>query len=590
MITNRLEKTKSINPWHIVWIAVVISELFTAFLNTVQSFIWYGKLSPDLLVIGAIDGLIVPLIVAPIVIYFMRHTAELKRINGQLQQEIAERIQTEHALAQSEARYRAMIEAFDGLIYICSPDHRVEFMNDRMKERIGYDAIGHNCFEALHEKDSVCPSCMNDKVLRGETVQFEVQSLKDNRWYHVTNTPISNRDGAISKQAMIIDITERKAMEEELFITRKLESVGLLAGGIAHDFNNLLSGILSNIELAKMLSIQENKVFERLEEAEQATLRAKNLTLQLLIFSKGGGPVKCTMDIGDLVTESVQFALRGADVKCEFSIQQDLWPVDADAGQLRQVVNNMIINADQAMPAGGSIKVVGENVELGASDVPPLEKGKYVKISIEDHGIGIAKEHLSKVFDPYFTTKQNGSGLGLATSYSIIKKHHGLISVTSELGGGATFTIYLPASEGTVLKKEVKKQELVKGTGRVLVMDDEGMILDASKKILTLLGYDVVLTQDGTNAIDAYQKAMASGKSFDLVIMDLTIPGGMGGKEAIAKLLEIDPNAKVIVSSGYSNDTVMEQFQKYGFKGILTKPYRIQDFSETVYRVIKELK
>jgi CheY-like chemotaxis protein len=284
----------------------------------------------------------------------------------------------------------------------------------------------------------------------------------------------------------------------------------------------------------------------------------------------------------------VQFSLRGADVKCEFSIPQDLWLVDADGGQLRQVVNNVIINADQAMQAGGSIRVIGENVELGELDVPLLEKGKYVKISVEDHGAGIAKENLSKIFDPYFTTKQNGNGLGLATSYSIIKKHKGQITVSSVLGKGTTFTIYLPASEGKVLKQGVKKQELLKGDGRILVMDDDEAVRDASKKILTALGYDVVLAQDGKKAIEAYQEAMATGKPFHAVIMDLTIPGGMGGKEAVAKLLELDPNARAIVSSGYSNDTVMEQFRKFGFKGVLTKPYRIKDFSETVYRVIKE--
>ncbi len=539
---------------------------------------------------GAIDALFVPLIVAPIVIYFMRYTAQLKSINLRLQQEIAERIQTEQALARSEARYRAMIEAFDGFIYICSPDYRIEFMNDRLKERTGYDATGRNCYEALHEKDSVCTWCVNDKVLRGETVEWEVQSPKDNRWYHVTNTPIRNTDGTISKQAMIIDITERKAMEEELLSAQKLESVGLLAGGIAHDFNNLLSGILSNVELAKMYSVQENKVFERLrlEEAAQATLRAKDLTKQLLTFSKGGGPVKSTQAIGDLIKESVQFSLRGTKVKCEYSIPQDLWLVDADGGQLRQVINNMVINADQAMQAGGSIMVVAENIELGASNIPSLEKGKYVKISIEDRGVGIAKEHLSKIFDPYFTTKKNRNGLGLATSYSIIKKHKGQITVSSVLGKGSTFTIYLPASEGKVLKQEVKKRELQKG-GRILVMDDDEAVRDSSKKILTPLGYDVVLAQDGKKEGDRrLPRGNASGKPFHAVIMDLTIPGGMGGKEAVAKLLELDPNVRAIVSSGYSNDTVMEQFRNFGFKGVLTKPYSIKDFSEIVYRVIKE--
>jgi PAS domain S-box-containing protein len=588
MNANRIGQLKSINSWHFIWMAVVISELFTAMLNTVQSFIWYGKLMPDLLMIGAVDGLFVPLVVAPIVIYFMRHTAELKRINEQLHQEIEERAQTELALVRSDARSRAMIEAFDGFIYICSPDYRIEFMNDRMKERTGYDAIGNTCYEALHERDSVCPWCVNDRVLGGETVRWEVQSPKDNRWYHVVNTPIYNGDGTVSKQAMITDITERKSMEEDILKARKLESVGTLAGGIAHDFNNLLSGILSNVELAKMHSLRESKVWERLEDAEEATLRAKELTQQLLIFSKGGAPVKTTLAIGDIIRESVQFALRGSRVTCEYSVPQDLWPVDADEGQLRQVVNNLIINADQAMPEGGSIRVAGENVHLDESSVLHLKTGKYVKISIKDRGPGIANEHLSKVFDPYFTTRQNGSGLGLSTSYSIINKHRGQITVSSEPGWGATFCIYLPASEGTALKKEAGKEQLLKGDGRVLVMDDDEVIRDASKNILTVLGYDVVIAHDGTNAIAAYQKAKETGKPFDAVIMDLTVQGGMGGKETAAKLLEIDPGAKVIVSSGYSNDPVMADFEKYGFKGVVTKPFRMKDLGKAVYNVIKE--
>jgi CheY-like chemotaxis protein len=242
------------------------------------------------------------------------------------------------------------------------------------------------------------------------------------------------------------------------------------------------------------------------------------------------------------------------------------------------------------MPAGGSIQVTFENLELGASDVAPLEKGKYVKISIADHGIGIAKEHLAKVFDPYFTTKQRGSGLGLATSHSIIKKHNGQITVASELGKGSTFCIYLPASEKKLVKKSVNNVEIPKGDGRVLVMDDDEVIRETTKNILTVLGYTVVVTPDGTNAIDEYGKAMSSGKRFDAVIMDLTVPGGMGGKEAVAKLLEIDPAARVIVSSGYSNDPVMAEFQTYGFKGIVSKPYRMRELGETIHRVIKEIK
>jgi nitrogen-specific signal transduction histidine kinase/CheY-like chemotaxis protein len=586
MIINTLSKQKPINPWHFVWLSVVFSELFTAFMNTVQSFIWYGKFSSDLLMIGAIDGLFVPLIVAPIVFYFTKHAAELKKMNAQLQHEIAERSQAEEALARSEARYRAMVNAFDGFLYICSPDYRIEFMNDRMKKRVGYDATGEFCYKVLNERESICPWCVHDKVAKGETVRWEMQSPKDNRWYYVTNTPIYNTNGTVSKQAMFIDITDRKAREEELLYGRKLESIGILAGGIAHDFNNLLAGILGNIELAKMLTVREGNVYERLEEAGQATLRAKDLTMQLLTFSKGGEPVKSIIAIGELIKESVRFALRGSNVKCEFSIPDNLWPVDVDEGQMNQVVNNVIINADQAMPEGGTITVACENVTLGASEVPPLKEGKYIRISVEDRGIGISKEHLSRIFDPYFTTKQRGSGLGLATSYSIIKKHHGQITVESARGVGTVIRIYLPASEGTVVKKDVKKEELLKGAGRILVMDDDEILRGASKSMLKVLGYEVALAQEGAEAIAAYQQAKEAGRPFDAVIMDLTIPGGMGGKETIKKLLEIDPAAKAIVSSGYSNDPVMAEYAKYGFRGAMIKPYRIKDLGAVISRVI----
>lgn len=587
MIAKILYKLKSINPWHFIWISVVFSEFFTALLNTVQSFIWYGKISPGLLMIGAIDALFVPLIVAPILLYFTKHTAALEKINEQLQQEIVERQHAEEALAQSEARYRAMIEAFDGFVYICSPDYRIEFMSDRLKERTGYDATGGLCYKALHERDSVCPWCVNDKVFAGETVRWEVQSPKDNRWYYITNTPIYNEDGTISKQAMIIDITERKTMEEELLKARKLESVGILAGGIAHDFNNMLSGILSNIELAKMHSVLDNKVYELLEEAEQATLRSKDLTRQLLTFSKGGAPLKRIVAIGEIVKESAHFALRGSDVKCEFSIPDDLWPVDADEGQMVQVVNNLIINAEQAMPEGGMIKVSCENITLAETEAFSLKKGRYVKISIEDHGIGITKEHLPKIFDPYFTTKQRGSGLGLATSYSIIKKHNGQITVESKLGDGTVFRIYLPAAEGTVSKKDVKSEGVSPGSGRVLIMDDDETLRKSSKNVLKDVGYDVALAAEGGEAIALYQKAREEGKPFDAVILDLTVPGGMGGKDAIKKLLEIDPNVRAIVSSGYSNDPVMAEYRAHGFKGVVAKPYRIKELREAVHRVIK---
>jgi two-component system, cell cycle sensor histidine kinase and response regulator CckA len=580
------DRIRHVNPWHFIWLSVLISEIFTAILNIIQSYVWFGTLSSDLLVIGAIDASLVPLIVTPIVYYFIRHTAELKSINQRLQQEIADRMHAEKALAGSEARYRAIVDGYDGLIYICSSDYRIEFMNRQLIARTGRDATGERCYDTLHGLDAVCSWCVNNRIFTGETVRGEFQSTKDNRWYYRTDTPIYNVDGTISMQAMLMDITEHKAMEDDLLKARKLESIGLLAGGIAHDFNNMLAGILGNVELAKLYAIHDEKVYARLEAAEDATIRAKDLTLQLLTFSKGGAPLKQTIDIGEVLKENVIFALRGSATKSEVSIPDGLWPIDADEGQMTQVFNNLIINADQAMPSGGTITVTCGNAILGASDVLSLQGGKYVKISIADQGIGIPKEFLQKIFDPYFTTKKRGSGLGLATCFSIIKRHGGQILVESELGTGTTFHIYLPASEGMVQKKPLEMEGLMKGQGRILVMDDDVAVRDTSMNVLKALGYEVAVVPDGNSALISFQKAKASGKPFDLVIMDLTIPGGLGGKETIKKLLEIDPDAKAIVSSGYSNDPVMAEYEHYGFKGVVAKPFKIRELGETVYRVI----
>jgi len=576
------------SPWPWIWLSVIVSELFTAFLNTVQSYARYGRLSPDLLVIGAVDAMFVPLIVAPIVIYFIKETKELKRINEDLQREIRDRRLAETSRDRSETRYRAVVDGFDGLIYICSPDYRIEFMNERLKERIGHDATGKTCYEALHDRELLCPWCVNEQVRAGAAVRSEMQSPKDRRWYSVATTPINNADGTVSTQVMVTDITERRMMEEEILNARKLEATGVLAGGIAHDFNNMLTGILGNIELAKMYARQDKKACERLSEAEQATLRAKDLTLQLLTFSKGGAPVKSALAVKDLIRELVNFSLRGSKVKCDFSIPEDLWPIEADEGQISQVMNNMIINADQAMPEGGTIRVSCGNVHVRDADVPSLPAGRYVKIMIEDRGIGILPEHRSKIFDPYFTTKQRGSGLGLATSYSIIRKHHGQITVDSEPGKGSTFHIYLPASEGKVPAKGPITAGPPTGEGYILVMDDDATVRESAKNMLRALGYEVAVTADGVEAIEAYRQAKQVGRPFDAVLMDLTVPGGMGGKDAARILLESDPAARVIVSSGYSHDQILAQYREHGFRGVLIKPYRLRELGEAVQQVIKE--
>ncbi len=589
VIKKLLLKLETVNPWHFVWVSIVTSELLTAGFSAIVSYLLWGRLSRELMLGGVVDALLVPLLISPVVIYIVRNTVRLERTNGRLQSEIDVRKQAVNALVASDARYRAIIDAFDGFIYVCSADNRIEFVNERLKEHLGRDGTGELCYKAIYGQDSACPQCAGEKVFNGETLRWEMESPRSGRWYFVTASAIRNADGTASKQAMIIDITDRRNMEEDLLKAKKLESVGLLAGGIAHDFNNLLVGILSNIELAKMKSVTDSGAYERLTEAEQAAFRAKELTLQLLTFAKGGAPVKTVLDPGDLIRKSVRLSLRGSNVKSDFLIPEDLWPVEADEGQLSQAFNNVVLNADQAMPDGGTITVICENVVLGPSKVISLKEGKYVKVMIEDHGIGIAREHLSKIFDPYFTTKRRGSGLGLSTAYSIIKKHDGMIVAESELGKGSRLLIYLPASEKEMRKPAALPEVPARGQGRVLIMDDDQIVRDSCRAILQELGYEAELTCDGAEAIDAYRKAKEAGKPFHAVIMDLTVQGGLGGKETLQKLLEFDPAVRAIVSSGYSNDPVVAQYADYGFKGVVTKPYRVKTLSDAVAAVINPM-
>jgi len=366
----------------------------------------------------------------------------------------------------------------------------------------------------------------------------------------------------------------------------KLESIGILAGGIAHDFNNILTAVLGNISLAKLYSERGSKAFERLTVAEKAATRARSLTQQLLTFSKGGTPVKKALLISDMIRDCAEFALRGSNVSCSFSFADDLWPVEVDPGQLSHVLNNLFINADQAMPEGGRTLIRAENVTVTGQDGLAIPDGKYVKITIQDSGVGIPEEHITKVFDPYFTTKPTGSGLGLATAYSIIKGHRGLITAESSSGVGSKFHIYLPAAPGLAVPERDIEGHPISGRGRILLVDDEESIRDVASELLAILGYQVKPARDGAEAVALYENALRSTAPFDAVIMDLTIPGGIGGKEAVQKLREINPQVKAIVSSGYSNDPVMANYRQYGFDGVVAKPYNADELSEALQKLL----
>ena len=403
-----------------------------------------------------------------------------------------------------------------------------------------------------------------------------------------SGAPIKDCKGNIMGVVLVFrDITEKRRAERELLKADKLESLGVLSGGIAHDFNNILTSILGNISIAKMFARPGDKIFERLEEAENDCMRARVLTQKILTFSRGGAPIMKTAFISELLRDSASFALSGSNVRCEFSIPDDLWRIEVDEGQIAQAISNLIINASQAMPGGGVINLLAENIVVDERQGIPLNNGGYVKISVTDHGIGIPKEHFQQIFDPYYTTKRGGSGLGLAIAYSIVKRHNGYIDVKSIPGKETTFSIYLPASPKEALAEKESGEKIRGGKGKILVMDDEKMIRDVVGDMLGILGYEAEFAKDGAEAVELYKKAEQSVRPFDAVIMDLTVPGGMGGKEAVRKLAEIDPEVKAIVSSGYSDDPVMADFRKYGFSNVVAKPYNIKELGDALYEVLK---
>jgi CheY-like chemotaxis protein len=379
-------------------------------------------------------------------------------------------------------------------------------------------------------------------------------------------------------------MTEKERLDAESLKASKLESIGVLAGGIAHDFNNLLTGILGNLSLARMQSPALDRVLNRIAEAEKAATRARDLTHQLLTFARGGEPIKKAVDFATFLPQVCQLALTGSNVQADYRFPDDLWLAEVDEGQFRQVLHNITTNARESMPDGGRIFVAAENVQVTEGVHPMLSPGKYVLISISDTGSGIPEDHLDKVFDPYFTTKERRAGMGLATAFSVVRKHHGAIDIQSS-ALGTTVLLHLPASRQMELSKPLQASD-VTGKGKILIMDDEEDIRVVSAMILESFGYEVEVVQDGAQVIEKYLKARGEGKPFDLLIMDLTIPNGLGGKDAIKRLREIDPAVRAIVSSGYSYDPVMGNYREFGFKGVVPKPYEAEELGRTVQEVL----
>ena len=393
----------------------------------------------------------------------------------------------------------------------------------------------------------------------------------------------SSRDGF---RGIVVDLTEQRRMEADLRRTHNLESLGVLAGGIAHDFNNVMTGVTGNLSLLSRMLSEGSEEREIAEEAHDAAVRTKGLTQQLMTFAGGGAPVRESASMEELVRRTTELTLRGSNTKAAYDFEEGLSRAEVDVGQMGQVMQNLVMNADQAMPNGGVLRIGAEAVEIEKDVELPLSPGRYVKVTVCDEGVGIPEKVLPQVFDPYFTTKTAGHGLGLSICHSIVERHGGHIGVRSEVGRGTTFTVHVPASDGERAGVKEPRLEAQAGTGRVLVMDDEATVRRATGRMLKRLGYEVAYAEDGEGALAAYREAGEAGNPYDLVIMDLTIPGGMGGKEAVSKLRELDPQARVIVASGYSNDPVMSEPARYGFLAGIGKPIGLDELASAVASAI----
>jgi PAS domain S-box-containing protein len=520
--------------------------------------------------------------------------------------DITQRRQAEQALQHEKERLAVILDAIADAVIATDESGAIERLNDEAANLIGIsneDAIGRPLQDLLHLEDPETGKRIQDPPRRlpgtGMSTKSSLKMRKANgKTITVTAESRNILDDANKQHGCVTvmrDITRQQRSEDELLKAEKLNSISLLAGGIAHDFNNMLTAILGNISMMRIELDQSDKNYAKLTAAETAALQAKSLTQQLLSFSKGGSPVLEVTTVPKMVEESAQFILRGSNVKCCVQKDDNLWAVDADKGQISQVVNNLIINADQAMPHGGNIRICMRNLHIKRAEIPALEAGDYVCIEVHDEGTGIAPQHLQKVFDPYFTTKQEGNGLGLASSYTIVRSHKGTITAESSLGHGATFRVYLPRSAPPVLKKikkitkarkETNNETIHRGKGRILVMDDMEAMMMVAGEILMVLGYEVEYSTNGEEAIAAYKKAKEAGQAFDACVFDLTVPGAMGGEEAANILSEYDPELIAIASSGYTTSDVMSNHQQSAFKAVVPKPYRIKEMSDVLHELL----
>jgi len=511
--------------------------------------------------------------------------------------DVSDQKRMEEALRESEDLFRSLIDYMHDAMIILAWDGSILFANREAARIIEYgqpeELVGHNMVEYIHP-DSLQKALEDLEAVKADKMgflsEYQLRSVTGRHiWVESIGGKIIFRRST-ANLACIRDITDRKRMEEELLRAHKLESLGVLAGGIAHDFNNLMAIVQGYIDLAIMDLPPGHVSRQRLLTALGSIDQTKDLTSRLITFSRGGGPLREFFDVTEIIRDKVHRMTKGTEVRPTFDFMENLWPAEIDELQMKQCFLNLTDNAVESMPEGGILVIKAENVLVPAGEVLDLKEGCYLKITFTDDGIGIQEEHLSKIFDPYFTTKkiasQKGLGLGLSVCYSILRKHDGCITVKSQPGKGTSFILYLPARADLAKQKDFKKG-LSTGKVRVLIMDDEPHIRVIMRVYLEQLGYEVTDVKDGQEGIDAYIKALSSGTRFDLAIMDLTVPQGLGGRLTMKRLLKIDPSIKAIIASGYVDDPVIENFTDYGFLGALKKPFKRLEMKYLVEKILR---
>jgi PAS domain S-box-containing protein len=508
----------------------------------------------------------------------------------------------EQTLWRSEEMLGILINTIPSAIYMKDTHGRIILVNEAFEKTSGAprERIIGDTERSFFPETFARENCRVDGWVLSSGKQFRheitLETDESHRVFESVKSPVRASDGrVVGLLGVMNDVTDSKLMQEELVKAVRLESVGQLAGGIAHDFNNLLTVIIGAASLAEVRAGQGENPSEILERLQEAAQKAKSLTQRLLTFSTGGAPVKSMVNFRELLEEAVELALSGTRIRCVYEFPSELHLVHCDRGQLIQAVHSIVNNAVQAMPAGGTITVTAKNVDVcdsrrmgrmdGAESLP-LESGAYLRFCIRDHGEGIPKNIQNRIFDPYFTTRDKSTGLGLPTAYSVLRRHRGFLRFEPPPGGGAAFYGYLPSAGAFSPKEEPTEGQERKL--RVLVMDDEPMVLEVVGEMLETLGHKVELAEDGGTALRMFQDAIDSGSPFDLLILDLTVPGGMGGEDTLKILLEKHPGVKAFVSSGYSNNPVMANYVRYGFSGVIAKPYRLEHLKEKIEEFIAE--